>query len=791
MEKQGEELKKLKARFIEIEAINRDLSAANEKLTQASKIMENDSISLKENEKKFRLIFEKAPLGIFHFNSKGEITECNDNFVKIIGSSREILTGLNMFTLPDNRISEALNITIREQIPAFLEIEYKSFTADKTTPVKILFAPLTDEITSNSSGGIGIVEDISARILAEENLRKSETRYRELIDFAVDGIITGSPEGIITSANRRIIEIAGIPENEVIGSHVSKLFPREELASKPLRFDLLQKGKTIVNSRKLLRPDESEVYIEMHSKMMPDKSYHSIIRDVTERQKKEEELAAEKEQLAVTLKSIGEAVITTDTDCNILIMNKVAENLTGWTQDEARGRHLTEVLKILDKKTADSGTANPAASVLESCEIKELAGNAILISRDGIERLITDSAAPIKDIHGNITGVVLVLRDITEKQKLIDSFQNSQKLESLGILAGGIAHDFNNLLGGILSNIDLARIKNCDSNLTTYLEKAIGTIDRARGLTRQLLTFASGGDPVKKITPLLPLIMDTVNFALSGSKVSPHFAVSDDLHQSMIDKAQIEQVIENIVINALQSMPMGGVIEVAANNIKASELPGLSADSDYIKISISDQGVGIPEDIIKHIFDPFFTTKAKGHGLGLATSYSIISRHNGSIEVKSKPGEGSKFYIYLPAASARETLIQEDSFIPHKGEGSILVMDDEEAIRDILSNMLKHLGYTPVCARDGDEALEMLTKKFSKGSDLSAIILDLTVPGGMGGEKTVKEIRKFNTGIPVFVSSGYSEDPAISRPEEFGFSDSIRKPFQVQELADMLRRNRV
>ena len=691
-----------------------------------------------------------------------------------------------MFILPDKRITEALNKTLQEQKPVLLEIEYKSFTADKTTPVKIIFAPLTDEKTDNLSGGIGIVEDISERIKrdkeleesnerlqlamdaadhgfwdwdlitgstyfspkyytmlgyepgelpmnrgtweklihpedykfifkkikeavegcrpfeerfrmkckdgswkwisgkgksfykdesgkpyraagiheditfrieTEEALRKSETRYRELVDLAVDGIITGSKDGLITSANRRASEITGFDEKTIIGMHISKLFTGDELQKNPLRFDLLNQGLTVVNNRKMIRPDGSEVIIEMHSKKMPDATYQSI------------------------------------------------------------------------------------------------------------------------------------LRDITEKQKLIESSQKSQKLESLGILAGGIAHDFNNLLGGILSNIDLARIKNCDPNLSAYLEKAIGTIDRARGLTRQLLTFASGGDPVKRITPLSPLIADTVNFALSGSKVSAHFTISADLHQCMIDKAQIEQVIENIVINAIQAMPMGGILEVSAENISGSGIPGLPADSEYIKVSITDQGVGIPEDIIKHIFDPFFTTKSKGHGLGLATSYSIINRHDGSIEVESKPGAGSTFKIYLPAAYEKETPLYRETNITHKGEGSILIMDDEEAIRDILSAMLKHLGYTAICARDGEEALEILTRKNNKGLDLAAIILDLTVPGGMGGEKTVKEIRKFNRTIPIFVSSGYSEDPAISRPEDFGFTDSISKPFQVQELAEMLRRN--
>lgn len=914
MDKKQISLEEMPALNEELKAMNQELHATNKELILTNQALEQTAISLKESEEKFRLIFDQAPLGIFHFNSEGIITECNDIFVRIIGSSREALTGLNMFMLPDKRIAEALNEAIKTQKSAFIEIEYKSFTAEKTTPVRILFAPVKSIKNKVAAEGIGIVEDISERVQgqielreseerlqlamdaadhafwdinlitgeayfspryfsilgyepgefpstrksaqllmhpddcentlarieqafdknisfeerfrlrckdgtwkwisgrgkifrtgeageparaagvneditekvkAEEALKASENRYRDIVDFAVDGIITGSTEGIITRANRRLTEITGMPAEEIIGLHLSQLFSQDELVRKPLNFDFLQDGSTIVNSRKLIRSDGIAVFVEMHSKMMPDKTYHSIIRDVTDRNFKETELAAEKEQLAVTLESIGDAVITTDINCNILIMNRVAEELTGWTMEEAKGKRLPQVLQLLDRKTREDAP-NPAMSVIRSCEIKELPENAILLSKKGTERLVTNSAAPIKDSNGKVTGVVLVIKDVTEKQKLMDSIQNSQKLESLGILAGGIAHDFNNLLGGILSNMDLARIKNSDENINPYLEKAVNSIDRARGLTRQLLTFATGGDPAKKVFPLFPFIKDTVLFALSGSKVSCEFSIEDKLWQSNIDRAQIEQVVDNIVINAIQAMPGGGVIQLNASNLPSWIPHNSSTEKDFVKISISDTGAGIPEEIIKLIFDPFFTTKSKGHGLGLATSYSIISRHGGYLEIESKQDQGSTFHIYLPAAEGNHNSQSRNKTVTHSGEGSILIMDDDESIRGILSDMLKHLGYKTVLARDGEEALDIFLKNAKSGKFFKAVILDLTVPGGMGGEKTVKEIRKMNSTIPVFVSSGYSEDPAISRPEDFGFTSSIRKPFQVMELAEML-----
>lgn len=916
MDKKKADIKATIALSKKLEAANEKLHIANQELLLANQSLEQTTISLKKSEEKFRLIFHQAPLGIFHFNSEGIITECNDIFVGIIGSSREALIGLNMLMLPDQRVVKALKEAITKQKSTFIEIEYKSFTADKTTPTRILFAPVKNDTSKFATEGIGIVEDITERVQTQLELQKnmdrlqlamdaadhafwdvdlitgeayfspmfftmlgyemgefpstiefgkslihpddreniilrireafkknrffeeqyrmkckdgtwkwingrgkvfkannteiptkatgineditekveakkaliaSENRFRNLIDFAVDGIIAGSEEGVITRINKRLIEITGKAEDEFIGLHISQIFPQEELEKNPLNFSLLKKGATIITNRKIIRPDGKEIFVEMHSKRMPDKTYQSIIRDVTERKLKESELAAEKEQLSITLTSIGDAVITTDIYFNIVIMNRVAEELTGWTADEARGKHLPQVLHITGETTMGN-RPNPAKRALTYKDINELPENAILVSKNNTKRLVTYSIAPIKDSSDKITGVILVLKDITEKQKLLESVLNSQKLESLGILAGGIAHDFNNLLGGILSNIDLARIKNCDENIYPYLEKAVNSIERARGLTRQLLTFASGGDPTKKVLELFPFIQDTVLFALSGSNISCEFNIDKNLWQSNIDKAQIAQVIDNIVINAIQAMPGGGSLHLVATNISSWTPHNSSKKNDFVKISISDTGTGIPEKIIKHIFNPFFTTKTKGHGLGLATSYSIISRHGGYLEIDSKENQGSTFHIYLPAIK-NNTDSQHNTIkaVTHIGEGTILIMDDDETIRDILSAMLEHLGYSTVLTKDGDEALTAFSQNAMSDRPFKAIILDLTVPGGMGGEQTIKEIRKLDNTIPVFVSSGYSEDPIISRPEDFGFTASIRKPFQIKELSEMLQ----
>jgi CheY-like chemotaxis protein len=304
-----------------------------------------------------------------------------------------------------------------------------------------------------------------------------------------------------------------------------------------------------------------------------------------------------------------------------------------------------------------------------------------------------------------------------------------------------------------------------------------------------LLTFAKGGAPFQKITFLVPFIQEAAQFALSGSNVSCKFFLAKNLWPCNIDKDQIGQVIDNIVINAQQAMPNGGGIEITAINISLGdkEHPPLT-DGNYVKVSIRDSGIGIPKDVMPRIFDPFYTTKTKGHGLGLATCYSIISRHGGCIEVESEPGKGSTFHVYLPASA--EAIVKEEAAIArHKGSGTILVMDDEEIITDTVRQMLESMGYTVVCKNDGKEALDFYINETRDERQCTAMIFDLTVPGGMGGIEAVKEVRKFDKEIPVFVISGYADDPALKDPANYGFTASISKPFTMEELSEMLEKN--
>lgn len=379
--------------------------------------------------------------------------------------------------------------------------------------------------------------------------------------------------------------------------------------------------------------------------------------------------------------------------------------------------------------------------------------------------------------------------DITDRKRTEEALLNTQKLESLGVLAGGIAHDFNNLMGGIYGLIEIAMVTSTEENVQKILAKTMQTIDRARDLTQQLLTFAKGGSPIQEISPLFPFVQQTAQFALSGSSISCRFNVAQDLWSANFDKNQIGQVIDNLIINAQQAMPLGGSIELAARNVTIAygEHP-LLTPGDYVRISVTDTGIGIPKEIQKRIFDPFFTTKAKGHGLGLATCYSIINRHGGCIDVISEPGKGSTFKVYLPASTGVGKNPAIGKVQEHKGNGTFLIMDDEEVIRDIISAILQSFGYTVVCTQNGQEAVDCVTNSLKNDQPFKGMLFDLTVPGAMGGKEAIDLIRKMDVTVPAFVASGYADDPIIKNPADYGFTGSISKPFMRSELIEMLEK---
>ncbi len=499
-------------------------------------------------------------------------------------------------------------------------------------------------------------------------------------------------------------------------------------------------------------------------------------------------LYEEKERAQVTLGSIGDGVITTDADGRVALVNAAAEMLTGWRQEEARGRPLQEVFRIVNEQTCNA-CENPVERVLREMRVVELANNTLLIAKDGTERIIADSGAPIRGADGSLIGVVLVFRDVTDKKMLVEEMQKAAKLDSLGVLAGGIAHDFNNILTAIMGNVSLALITDGHRDeIEGLLRSAENACHRAKDLTHQLLTFAKGGMPVTETLSLNDLIISSAEFALTGSNVRPKVQIAKDLPPADIDAGQINQVMHNLMINAMESMPEGGTVTITAGRTSLGKSSGLPLpEGEYLRISVQDRGVGIPREFLTRIFDPYFTTKQRGSGLGLATCYSIIRKHGGHITAESEPGKGSIFHFYLPASTAAavsRTVETAEGITP--GSGTILLMDDEEAICSTVGQMLALLGYQVVSARNGSEAIDRYREALAAAKRFDAVILDLTIPGGMGGKETVQKLLELDPQVRAIVSSGYSENPVMSDYVRYGFCGVLSKPYDVRQMSRVL-----
>jgi two-component system cell cycle sensor histidine kinase/response regulator CckA len=412
---------------------------------------------------------------------------------------------------------------------------------------------------------------------------------------------------------------------------------------------------------------------------------------------------------------------------------------------------------------------------------KQLAGTGTAQSRD-MRMLYADGSTFWAHLQANPAQkgeCWITLQDITELWQARQELLNTQKIESLGILAGGIAHDFNNILAAILGYISLARLQLHDpEKAKKRLEEAEKATGRAKDLAKQLLTFARGGEPVKKIIDMRALLKEAVGFALLGSNVNCVFSLADDLWPLEADEGQIAQVIHNLVLNAVQAMPEGGTVTVSAENVIARE----NGDR-YVRFSVEDTGDGIPEENLLKIFDPYFTTKQHGSGLGLATCFSIIKKHGGKIRASSRIGKGSTFTASLRASVMARASESETQKTLSQGRGPVLVMDDEKMIREVTQALLEELGYTVECAENGSETVELYLKRREQGVPFAAVILDLTVPGEVGGRETIKNLLEIDPEVKAIACSGYTSGPALANYREYGFSGVLCKPFRLEELS--------
>ncbi len=378
--------------------------------------------------------------------------------------------------------------------------------------------------------------------------------------------------------------------------------------------------------------------------------------------------------------------------------------------------------------------------------------------------------------------------EITQREQIEEELLRTRKLESLGLLAGGIAHDFNNFLTIIQGSIELAEMElSPDAPVRTILQRTASACQRAVFLSSQLLTFAKGGNPIRRLVSVSKLIVDAVDLARSGSAVSIVVDIAEDLWSAEVDAGQIGQVLHNILLNAKQAMKEGGMIEVRAENVVLSG-DKKRRSGPHVRISIRDYGCGISGDILPLIFDPYFTTRKSGSGLGLATTHSIVAKHGGRLSVESKYGEGSTFIVDLLASESLPLPKSPGVARLQSGTGKLLVMDDEETLRTLMVAVLTRLGYEVQSARDGAEAISLFEAASARGRRFDAVVLDLTIPGGMGGVEAARRLKELDSSTKLIASSGYADAPVMSNFQEYGFDDMLPKPWAVAQLSEVCRR---
>lgn len=750
---------------------------------------EKSEKALKKSEEQYRVLIDLAPDPFFHGDRKGNFINVNNAALELTEYTREELLGMNMKELfPDDVLN---SIPLRYDL-----LEQGLILKTERTMRQKSGGLLTIEMSSKKMPDgtyQSFFRDITRRKQAEEALRDTEEIFRHFMENSPIYVFFKDEDIRSLRLSKNYEQMLGRPLNDILGKTMDDLFPSD------LAKSMIEDDKRVLKNGEIVTVDE-----EFNDRYFTTIKFPIFINgkprylagytiDITERILSEKMIDAERERLLVTLRSIGDAVITTDMNGSIMLMNRVAETLTGWPLHEAQGRPLLEIFNIVNEVTGEPGE-NPADRVMRSGDIIELQPQTILLSRDGGERLISDSGAPIRSGDGSIIGIVLVFRDITEKRNTEILLQNSQKLESLGVLAGGIAHDFNNLLSGIFGYMELMKIQIKQMNFTALedtLNSAMHVFGRTKALTQQLLTFSKGGEPHKKQIHLSRMLFSNTQFVLSGTKVTSNIDIQNDLWYCFADENQVAQVFDNIIINAVQAMPDGGVITIKAENFfnDTSEHSRLLPAGRYVRVTIKDQGHGIPRENLTRIFDPFYTTKPSGTGLGLATAYSIMKKHGGSIKADSIEGEGSTFTLFLPAAADTATAgpLNYNKTEP-EFKGKVLVMDDEDFVRNSTCAILSSKGIKADPATHGDEAVDRYRDAYNSGKPYGAVILDLTVKGGMGGKETLKILKEVDPGVIAIASSGYSADPVMANPGEYGFKERLIKPYSMDELLTVLNR---
>jgi PAS domain S-box-containing protein len=642
-----------------------------------------------------------------------------------------------------------------------------------------------------------IGRDITNFKRIEEALRESEERYRRITLAVTDYMYTvhienGRPAA--TTHSEACMAVTGYVSREFAGDSYLwiKMVHEEDREIVRRHAEQALAGTSMAPLEHRIRRKDGQLrwvqntivpHFDQQGRLI---CYDGLVRDITERKVAEETLKKSEHELQLTLEATTDGIWKRNLVTHEIIFSPRFYTMLGYSVQEFPAtleawRNLIHPEDLHQAKIVSETyfTASPEATE----HVYRLR------TKSGEYRWIHVLARVVdRDRQGNPVRIIGNHQDVTERKKAEEGLRTTQRLESLGILAGGIAHDFNNLLNGVFGYVDMARdFVQGNEQAGKLLNKALNAYERAKDLSGRLLTFARGGEPVKRRAAVGELFKGAISLMLAGSNIKRQVNIAAELWESEADTGQISGVFNNLILNARQAMPDGGLLALSAENVVVQKKEGQpSRQGPFVRFTIKDSGVGIAKENLSKIFDPFFSTKEAGSGLGLAVAYSIINKHSGFIEVESEPGNGAEFRVFLPAARPQPAGAGGEGQTVPDGQGRILVMDDEQFILDYVGTTLSKAGYTIEIASDGEQAIAKFKQALPQ-QPFDAVILDLTIPGGMGGKLVVQELLKLCPGVKAIASSGYSDDPVMAFPQQFGFKATLFKPYRKEELGDVVR----